>query len=183
MEAEEEEDSVVTSAADEEAALQPLAMAPAATSLAVPPVRTRRCSARLLSVNVREALHALRQREHKSRVAALVQRRADFYRRQRCCECVSMVIILGVFSAFSLYVVFAYGFYVGQRKPFNLVEEPYEHRLRRPQARSPTDLSCDGGNVPTRPDKKRLSQPSRQRGIYLSSVDLEQRQSPIVKSR
>ena len=34
---------------------------------------SRRCSARLLSVNVREALVQLRQREHKSRVAALVQ--------------------------------------------------------------------------------------------------------------
>lgn len=85
-----------------------------------PHLATRRCSARLLSLNVREALRQLRQREHKKRVTALVQRNADFYRRQRCCECGAMASALALFSAFSLYVVFAYGFYFGERDGFRL---------------------------------------------------------------
>ena len=47
----------------------------------IPNLHVRRCSARLLSLNVREALKQLRQKEHKARVTAVVQRNADFYRR------------------------------------------------------------------------------------------------------
>ena len=96
---------------------------------APPNLIARRCSARLLSLNVREALKQLRQREHKARVTAVVQRNADFYRRQRCCECITMMSILSLFSIFSLYIVFAYGFYIGQRLPFNLIQDGYEKRI------------------------------------------------------
>lgn len=76
-----------------------------------------------MSLNVREALKQLREKEHKARVTAVVQRNADFYRRQRCCECVTMMSLLTIFAAFSLYVLFAYGFYLGTRKPFKIGSE------------------------------------------------------------
>ena len=98
------------------------------------PHRQRRCSARLLSVNVREALKNLRQREHKARVTALVQRNANFYRRQKLCECVVLLGGLTIFSAFSLYVVFAYGFHFGQREPFSLVQDDFPSKVTRNEA-------------------------------------------------
>lgn len=96
----------------------------------------RRCSARLLSLNVREAIRLLRQKEHKARVSALVQRNADFYRRQRCCECVTMMTMLTLFTSFSLYIIFAYGFYVGQREPFHLLaKERFPKKIRHAEVK------------------------------------------------
>ncbi len=92
-------------------------------------LQARRCSARLLSLNVREALRQLRQREHRKRVMALAQRNANFYRRQRCCECGAMTSALALFSAFSLYIVFAYGFYFGQREDFTLERKIFPSKV------------------------------------------------------
>lgn len=91
----------------------------------------RRCSARLLSLNVREAIRVLRQKEHKARVSALVQRNADFYRKQRCCECAAMMSVLAIFTSFALYVIFAYGFHIGKRLPFTLVQSNYTSKIKK----------------------------------------------------
>ena len=40
------------------------------------------------------------RREHKARVSALVQQNSNFYRRQRMCECVTMMTVLVSFTAF-----------------------------------------------------------------------------------
>jgi len=89
----------------------------------------RRTSARLLSLNVREALRQLRRREHKKRVTALVQRNADFYRKRKCVECTVTAFGLVAFSAFSLYVAFAYGIqpYRGDKQVFDLIEDFPRH--------------------------------------------------------
>ena len=39
-------------------------------------------------------------REHKARVSALVQQNTNFYRRQRLCECITMMTVLVSFTAF-----------------------------------------------------------------------------------
>lgn len=98
-------------------------------------LHTRRCSARLLSLNVREALNQLRQKEHKARVTAVVQRNANFYRRQRMCECASLMSALILFSIMSLYVVFAYGFYIGKREPFTLRQGGVPQKIKSQEVR------------------------------------------------
>ena len=40
------------------------------------------------------------RREHKARVSALVQQNTNFYRRQRLCECITMMTVLVSFTAF-----------------------------------------------------------------------------------
>jgi hypothetical protein len=75
-------------------------------------------------------------REHKARVSALVQQNSDFYRRQRCCECITMLTVLLCFTVFSLYIVFAYGFYIGQREPFNLVKDKWPSKVVKPEVRA-----------------------------------------------
>jgi len=52
---------------------------------------------------------------------ALLKRNAIFYKRQRFCECITMLSVLCMFTCFSLYIVFAHGFHFGKEKPFNLV--------------------------------------------------------------
>ncbi len=121
---------------------------PDAASSAAQAHRQRRCSARLLSVNVREALKNLRQREHKARVTALVQRNAHFYQRQRLCECVSLLTGLGLFSVFSLYVVFAYGFHFGQRQPFTLSRGDFPSKITRNEVRDETNDRFRFGSRP-----------------------------------
>ncbi len=82
---------------------------------------SRRCSARMLSINLQHTLRQLRREEHNARVTALLQRNAIFYQRQRCCECITMLSVLFLFTCFSLYIVFAHGFHFGKEKPFNLL--------------------------------------------------------------
>ena len=81
---------------------------------------SRRCSARMISMNLQHTLRQLRKEEHNARVTSLLRRNAIFYKRQRCCECVTMLSVLLIFTLFSLYIVFAHGFHFGESKPFNL---------------------------------------------------------------
>ena len=82
---------------------------------------SRRCSARMLSMNLQHTLRQLRKEEHNARVTSLLRRNAIFYKRQRCCECITMLSVLSMFTSFSLYIVFAHGFHFGEGKPFNLL--------------------------------------------------------------
>ena len=82
---------------------------------------SRRCSTRMLSMNLQHTLRQLRKEEHNARVMALLKRNAIFYKRQRFCECITMLSVLCMFTCFSLYIVFAHGFHFGEGKPFNLV--------------------------------------------------------------
>lgn len=81
---------------------------------------SRRCSTRVLSLNVQQTLRHLRQQEHKSRVEARIEKNAEHYEKQRFCECVTMLSLLSIFTSFSLYVVFAHGFHFGEENPFNI---------------------------------------------------------------
>ena len=57
------------------------------------------------------------------RVVALMQRNSYLGEKRRFCECVTMVSGLSVFTAFTLYIIFAYGFTIfGTQHPFNVVK-------------------------------------------------------------
>ena len=100
------------------------------TSGSSPGSGSRRCSARVLSMNLQHTLRQLRKEEHHARVANLLKRNAIFYKRQRFCECITMLSVLSMFTCFSLYIVFAHGFTFGQEKPFNLVHN-YSRKIVR----------------------------------------------------
>ena len=72
-------------------------------------------------MNLQHTLRQLRKEEHNARVLALLKRNAMFYKRQRFCECITMLSVLSMFTIFSLYIVFAHGFHFGKEKPFDLV--------------------------------------------------------------
>jgi hypothetical protein len=47
-----------------------------------------------------------------------------------------MLTVLLCFTVFSLYIVFAYGFYIGQREPFNLVKDKWPSKVVKPEVRA-----------------------------------------------
>ena len=48
------------------------------------------------------------------------------WRKKTFCECVTMITGLSIFTAFTLYIIFAYGFTIfGTKHPFNVVEPSY----------------------------------------------------------
>lgn len=96
---------------------------------------SRRCSARVLSMNLQHTLRQLRKEEHHARVTNLLKRNAMFYKRQRFCECITMLSVLSMFTCFSLYIVFAHGFHFGQEKPFNLVHN-YSRKIVRQEVKT-----------------------------------------------
>ena len=52
-----------------------------------------------------------------------MQRNSYLGEKRRFCECVTMVSGLSVFTAFTLYIIFAYGFTIfGTQHPFNVVK-------------------------------------------------------------
>ena len=56
-------------------------------------------------------------------MVALMQRNSYLGEKRRFCECVTMVSGLSVFTAFTLYIIFAYGFTIfGTQHPFNVVK-------------------------------------------------------------
>ena len=60
---------------------------------------------------------------HRLRVAALMEQNSHYRKKRRFCECVTMVSGLSLFTAFTLYIIFAHGFTVfGERNPFSVVE-------------------------------------------------------------
>lgn len=64
------------------------------------------------------------------RVAALMERNSYLGEKRRFCECVTMITGLSIFTAFTLYIVFSYGFTIfGKKHPFNVVE-PSESATR-----------------------------------------------------
>ena len=103
--------------------------------LSSPGSGSRRCSARVLSMNLQHTLRQLRKEEHHARVANLLKRNAMFYKRQRFCECITMLSVLSLFTCFSLYIVFAHGFHFGQEKPFNLVHN-YSRKIVRQEVKT-----------------------------------------------
>jgi hypothetical protein len=43
--------------------------------------------------------------------------------KRRICECVTMMSMISIFTAFTLYIIFAYGFTIfGTKHPFNVVQ-------------------------------------------------------------
>ena len=59
------------------------------------------------------------------RVRALMERNSYLGEKRRFCECVTMMSALSIFTAFTLYIIFAYGFTIfGTKNPFNVVEPP-----------------------------------------------------------
>ena len=52
-----------------------------------------------------------------------MERNSYLGEKRRFCECVTMITVLSVFTAFTLYIIFAYGFTIfGTKHPFNVVE-------------------------------------------------------------
>ena len=100
---------------------------------------SRRCLARVLSMNLQHTLRQLRKEEHHARVTNLLKRNAMFYKRQRFCECITMLSVLSLFTCFSLYIVFAHGFHFGQEKPFNLVHN-YSRKIVRQEVKRACNL-------------------------------------------
>ena len=102
---------------------------------------SRRCSARMLSMNLQHTLRQLRKEEHNSRVTSLLRRNAIFYKRQRCCECITMLSVLFTFTIFSLYIIFAHGFTFGEGKPFNLIHNN-TRRIAKHEVKFLNDWFC-----------------------------------------
>lgn len=100
---------------------------------------SRRCSTRMLSMNLQHTLRQLRKEEHNARVSALLKRNAIFYKRQRFCECITMLSVLSMFTCFSLYIVFAHGFHFGKQKPFAMVHN-YTRKMVKQEVRKNTTL-------------------------------------------
>ena len=59
-----------------------------------------------------------------------MERNSYLGEKRRFCECVTMITGLLIFTAFTLYIVFSYGFTIfGKKHPFNVVE-PSESATR-----------------------------------------------------